>query len=746
MKYVKGLGWSLAVVAIIISASICIPRSAIADSVAEGRSDTLQEIVVTAQKREENLQKVPLTIDVVSAAQLASAGAVSTADLNALVPGMQVAAFGPYAMISIRGIGSQQGNQFGDPVVNYNVDGVIQDRSINASTGFYDVERIEVLKGPQGTLYGRNATAGAINVINNKPTNEFAAAAQVDVGNYRTLNTTGFINAPISETLSSRFSFQTVNHTGYFQNGYNDADETSVRARFLFKPSSAVSVLFSADYSHQGGKGPQDVPLPLVGNPWNSSWYNSSVLASTVGTPYVPQSYYNIAPFQNNTFYGFSAQLDVDLGFATLTVLPGFRYTHQFMDYHTFDTYSYLDDPTRQATFEARLGHVSDGSPGSLTWVGGIYAYRLTQTAVAAYEFNCFCSNDASPTYIPSPNNVGRNLTDLNSRSYAGFTQGTYSFTERLRGTIGGRYTHDQKTEGGSQATNLYTIGVVVTPPDAGRATWSNWSWKVGLDADLSKNSLLYASVSTGYKTGGLNEGDNSPPYQPETLTAYAIGSKNQLWDGRINLNGEIFYWNYKDHQVATTSGFPGGGGLGYVGVNIPKSTEYGVDLDLQALLTPNDRVNLSAEYLVGTTGAYTLPTSTAGVYYTTSGTSMINAPRWNVTTTLSHQFNLSNGASLTAAGLVHITSQQLLYPIAIPVAYSPATGTMDLDLTYKAPKDTWYAQAYVKNVTERSSILAVFAAYETRDYIGPNPGADYRNFGFVNDPRTFGVRIGTRF
>jgi iron complex outermembrane receptor protein len=142
MKYVKGLGWSLAVVAIIISASICIPRSAIADSVAEGRSDTLQEIVVTAQKREENLQKVPLTIDVVSAAQLASAGAVSTADLNALVPGMQVAAFGPYAMISIRGIGSQQGNQFGDPVVNYNVDGVIQDRSINASTGFYDVERI----------------------------------------------------------------------------------------------------------------------------------------------------------------------------------------------------------------------------------------------------------------------------------------------------------------------------------------------------------------------------------------------------------------------------------------------------------------------------------------------------------------------------------------------------------------------------------------------------------------------------
>ena len=160
---------------------------------------------------------------------------------------------------------------------------MIQDRLVDASTGFYDVERIEVLKGPQGTLYGRNATAGTINVITKKPTDEFAASTQVDIGNYDTINATGMINAPISETLSSRFALQTVNHKGYFSDGFNDADEVSARAHLLFKPSSAVSILFTADYSHQGGKGPEDVPLPIGKNPWSSDWYGTPILASAAG-------------------------------------------------------------------------------------------------------------------------------------------------------------------------------------------------------------------------------------------------------------------------------------------------------------------------------------------------------------------------------------------------------------------------------------------------------------------------------
>ena len=744
MHYKKALGRSLLISGAAVIASLSLPRTSCAADQAAS-ADTLEEIVVTAEKRSENLQKVPLTINVVSAEQLASTGAISAVDLNAMVPGMQVVAQGPFAMVSIRGIGTQQANQFGDPVIGYNVDGVIHDRSINASAGFFDVQRIEVLKGPQGTLYGRNATAGAINIITNKPSDEFGVAAQVDVGNYNTVNVSGMINAPISDTLSSRFAFQTIHHTGYFSDGFNDSDEVDARAHILYKPSSTVSILLSADYAHQGGKGPEDVPLPIGNDPWDSHFYSWSVGASTAGTPNVPQSYYNLVPFENNRFYGISAQLDADLGFATLTVVPAFRYTHQYMLYHNFDAYSYLDNPSQQTTVEARLGHTSDGSAGSLTWVGGLYFFRLSQTAIAAYEYNCFCANDASAAYIISPNNVGRNLSDLNSRSYAGFAQATYSFTQTLRATLGGRYTHDQKSENGTQVTNLYTIGVVVTPPDVGSASWSNFSWKAGIEGDLSDSSLLYASVSTGYKAGGLNEGFNAPPYQPEKLTAYSLGSKNKLWNDRLLLNGEVFYWDYKNHQVATTSGLPGGG-VGYVGVNIPKSTEYGADLDLQALVTSHDRLSVSAEYLVGKTGAYTLPTSSLGVDYTTTGTSMISAPRWNYTVELSHDWRLPNGGSVVAAGLFHYTTRQLLYGIAIPDAYAPAVGLGDLNLTYNAPKEQWFIRGYVNNVANRAAVLSVFAGYENRDFIGPNPGSDFRQYGNVNSPRTYGVRIGTQF
>lgn len=734
---------SLLVVVPAVITSVSLPMVVHAD---EATSDVLQEIVVTAQKRSENLQKVPLTINVVNSEQLASLGATSAVDLNAIVPGMQVVAQGPYAMISIRGIGTQQANQFGDPVIGYNVDGVIHDRSINASTGFFDVRRVEVLKGPQGTLYGRNATAGAINIITNKPTNQFGVNAQVDIGNYKTVNTSGMINMPLSDTLAVRFAFQSLNHAGYFSDGFNDADEVDARAHLLYKPTSTVSILFSADYAHQGGLGSEDVPLPIVKDPWDSRFYaNYSVGASTVGTPYVPQSYYNIAPFQDNTFYGVSAQLDADLGFATLTVIPAYRYTRQNMLYHNFDAYSRIDNPTHQTTLEARLGHTGDGSAGSITWVGGLYFFRLEQTAIAAYEFNCFCANDASPNYITSPNNVGRELNDLNSRSYAAFAQGTYFFTERFRGTLGGRFTHDQKSENGTQATNLYTIGVVIAPPDVGSATWSNFSWKAGLEADLTPNSLLYTSVATGYKAGGLNEGFNAQPYDQEKLTAFSVGSKNRLWNNRLIVNGEVFFWDYKNHQVATTSGLPGGG-VGYVGVNIPKSTEYGLDLDLQALVTQHDRLSVSAEYLVGKTGGYTLPTSSIGVVYTTTGTSMISAPRFNYTVELAHDWDLPNGGSVIAAGLFHYTTTQLLYGIAVPDAYAPAAGIGDLNLTYKAPKDTWFIRAYVNNVAKKAAVLSVFPGYETRDFIGPNPGSDFVQYGNVNAPRTFGVRVGTQF
>jgi len=470
-----------------------------APQAAPGDSTALTEIVVTAEKRTESAQKVPIAMSVLSSGQIGEAGATSAVDLNALVPGMQVVSSGPFAMVSIRGIGTQQINAYGDPAVGYNVDGVIQDRTVNANAEFYDVARIEVLKGPQGTIYGRNATAGAINIITNKPTDQLGGYVQAEIGDYSTFNTAGAFNAPISDTLFTRVAFQTVNHQGYFSDGANDANDVAGRVQLLYKPSNSVSLLLAADMVHQGGRGPEDEPLPYgsggqnPNNPWDQNYYHNAASSA------FPQSIYTVNPNVNNTFWGIQGQLDWDFGPAALTVLSGFRSTKQNQDFYYGGIYEYVDNPAKQYTTEIRLGHAGDNTAGSLSWVTGLYFFKLTQTDFALYGLPCFCAADASPVYVKSPNNVGRDLSDLNSLSYAAFAQTTYSITDTLRATAGGRFTYDKKTEAGQGLVNLYTIGLVFPFPDVGEASWNNFSYKLGLEADVTPNSLLYGSVSTNF-------------------------------------------------------------------------------------------------------------------------------------------------------------------------------------------------------------------------------------------------------
>jgi iron complex outermembrane receptor protein len=255
---------------------------------------------------------------------------------------------------------------------------------------------------------------------------------------------------------------------------------------------------------------------------------------------------------------------------------------------------------------------------------------------------------------------------------------------------------------------------------------------------------MFYANVSTGYKAGGLNEGLFSAPYRPEKLTAFALGSKNRLLENRLLLNGEIFYWDYRDHQVATIAAVNPPPTLGYVGTNIPKSQLYGADLDLTALVTRSDRAELSAEYLNGRTGPYVVPTVVTGVNYSVNEAPMISAPHWNLAGKLTHVWQVSGGGTVSGEARVHYTTKQLLYPIAAPDAFAPAATIADLNLTYHSSNDAWFVGAYVKNLGNNATVLSVFPGPLPRDVFSANP-ADARQFGFIGPPRTFGVRIGAR-
>ena len=216
----------------------------------------LEEIVVTAQRREESLQHAALAVTAVSGDRLADSGAIKVEDLTQLVPSLQVSpSAGPYPLFYLRGVGNFNGNSLSDSALAINLDGVYIARPSSASGMFYDVSRLEVLKGPQGTLYGRNATGGAINVITNKPTDEFGGEFTADFGNYDAKNFDGYINVPFNSVVKARLSVQSTEHGGYMSDGTDDDYGRAARLQVLVTPNDQLSINTSGDFFHQGGKG-----------------------------------------------------------------------------------------------------------------------------------------------------------------------------------------------------------------------------------------------------------------------------------------------------------------------------------------------------------------------------------------------------------------------------------------------------------------------------------------------------------
>ncbi|HEY6924196.1 MAG TPA: TonB-dependent receptor plug domain-containing protein, partial [Steroidobacteraceae bacterium] len=224
---------------------------------------SLQEIVVTAQRRQENLQTAALPVSALSAEQLASAGTTKVQDLTQLIPALQVSqAAGPYPLYFLRGVGNFNGNSLSDAAVALSVDGVYIARPSSTVGMFYDLDRVEVLKGPQGTLYGRNATGGAINVITRKPTGEFGADASIDIGNHDLVKVDADLNLPLNDKVAARLSAQSIDRQGFMTDGTDDENGRAARAQLRAEATDTLTLNVAADFYHQGGRGPGSTVLP----------------------------------------------------------------------------------------------------------------------------------------------------------------------------------------------------------------------------------------------------------------------------------------------------------------------------------------------------------------------------------------------------------------------------------------------------------------------------------------------------
>lgn len=773
----------------------------------------LEEIVVTAERRSESVQKTAIAISAVTAEQLQDANITRPEDLQKLVPGLSVfRAFGGMNNIYVRGIGAQITNAFGDQSVAQSVDGVYVARGTALSGAFLDAQRVEVLKGPQGTLYGRNATGGAINYISNRPGFESAGGVQAQLGNYGDMEANGFLNVPLSATAAMRVALGYIKHDGYIASSdANDQDTLAGRLSFNFVPSETTSLLVIADYSQDKGTGVGQVVLnrnashasASTSDPWSGppigfyapGNYNGVIQNPGVGCTLAPGPNHCVPPntvtynpnfygpgvggyalnadtigrwapgsFLDNRNWGVMAQLDVKLGdVANLTVLPAYRDTQARWHNAAGGYYTIIDTPAKQQSLETRLASADNQQ---LKWLVGLFYYSEKQDP----NENYWNFNQVPGGLITNQGTIGRRY-HLDDKSYAGFAQATLSLTETFRATGGIRYTHEKKTGTGQfligspaytdiGGTPFCPVGVAGTRYDLAISScvvplnnaksWKATNWKIGLEYDVAPASMLYFSVSTGFHAGGLNDGIASPTYaasyEPETITAYALGSKNRFLDDRLQVNAEAFSWNFKHKQYGALSvlnppvvGFPI--------LNVGDLKEYGVDVDLNYRITHDDLFGVSFEYLHSEFKDYIF-TPTASVdcgaplgfapvlgiaIRNCRGKSVPNAPEYSSTLSYEHTFRLHDAGALSFGVRSHLQSGTDLTIGAPKWAQQQGYSKSDLWLAYGPGSERYKVTVYVNNVENAETYTNAQQSFNSNDPTW---------YGDLAAPRTYGVRV----
>ncbi len=717
----------------------------------------IADIVVTAERRETSVQKTPLTIQVLSGAQLVEAGINDTADLQKLTSGVQIGKSGASTQIFIRGVGSFAASPLSTPGVAFNVDGVYVGRPDGTSGNFYDLSRVEVLKGPQGTLYGRNATGGSINLITNAPLlDQNSIEGSIEGGNYSYVHATGAINVAIGETAALRGSFNIINRDGFISDGTNDDKEQAGRLRFKWKPTSTITLLLNGDYSHLGGKGGDYVYLPLrpgaspyeaVTTPAANAYLRTFGPASALIDPSLPDN------FQDTTLYNISAQLDAQLPFATLTVLPAFRYVDSnYLTHFTTELTNHSVD--RQRSVEVRLGNSSP----RLTWVVGGYFFNedapnsVQLTRTSQFLQNYIIENSPSTT------------------SYAAFGQATYEIVDRLRLIGGARYTNEQKSFNGS-LTNRATTPFVVAETFGGQRTFNNVSYKAGAEFDITSQKLVFATYSTGFKSGGFSQNVAPNTYDPEKLRAAEIGFRNRFLDNRLQLNFGVFHWKYSGIQDSRPA-FDNLGNLNLITFNSGDATIYGGTTDIVVKPSSADTFSLSSEYAhsrydqfayltpapffnpkgtgCAVSGPYlpgqTLPVAAGGKLVSPrpipeylsncAGFPVARTPKFSGTMAYSHVVTLPSAATIAFDANLTFASARYLTIDFTQTEYDRAYALLNANVTYTSANGRLSVALFGRNLTDTVYYTGGLQSPLVPPLLAANIGS----------PRTYGVRVGFRF
>ncbi|MCF8474038.1 MAG: TonB-dependent receptor [Emcibacter sp.] len=755
-----------------------------------------EEIVVSARKREETLQNVPVSVTAFSGEGLENRGISNLQGINNFTPNLELSngrpdGGGSAAQAYIRGIGQSDFLFPNDPGVGLYIDDVYLARSVGGMMALVDVERVEVLRGPQGTLYGKNTIGGAIKIVTKKPTGELGGKVKLEVGNFDKINGSFSLNFPLSEKIYGRVQAGTLNQDGYVTRIADGIDLGNVnkdlfRADFVIEANDDLTILLAGDIQRQRQNGAPGTLLTIVdstagaaplldggGNPIHNPVTNQPAVVPGSG---LIEGLYNpvIVPLlwvpalglpagsafdarwitgnafstngtapavDNNDIWGLSMTLDWTLGEAlSLKSISSYRKIKATFsrdgDHSPLPIVStYNKFKQSQFSQEIQLSGVS--FDGKLNWLAGIYG------------FNEKASDDNDVKLVSGTFDIiGLELdltplSDIKVNSLAGFFHGTYDVTEKLSVTAGLRYTYDKKE---LSRTFLNTrSGFVITMREEGVAeadngrfgppleeSWSEFSPKFGVDYQATEDLLLYALYSRGFKSGGWSPrpqvGTENDPYEPEILNSFEVGSKSKWYDDRLIANFSAFFNKYKNIQITTVQADPGGMLILPV-ENAGEAELYGFELEVKVMPTPELQIHMGLGYLHN---EYTELDLTSGIMMSNK---LADAPELTFNGSVQYVIPVGDNGEISLRGGAAYKSKTYKDPFNTVPLTQPGYWLFDAGISYETLDGDWRIALVGTNLADKKYL---------------SNGVDVSAFGYFEGyfgrPREYSLSITRNF
>lgn len=749
----------------------------------------LDTIIVTATKRATGLQDTPIAITAVSAQKLERQNVDDISEIASFTPNLTFDTTAPVsglssgAIVFIRGVGQTDFQLTTDPGVGTYVDGVYASRSAGGVLDVLDLERVEVLRGPQGTLFGRNTIGGAISLVSKRPEDVFGGHAAITAGSRNRFDLAASVNVPLSDNLRTRISLSSRNQDGYVKGLLDDRElgdinRDSIRAVAEWTPSDSLTATVAVDAGRireqnaasklvgvtfvapgspeaidfafdQSSGGVTTTTRPQVpGNP--SLVFLQNVIDSTLPGPQNGVIFNGdfITDDLDTTFatgpngteldnFGASLTLEYQAAFATIKSITAIRDSSgQFARdadgsplavTHT-DNFDYDHEQ-----FSQELQFTGDLADGALKWVAGAYYFNET-------------GNDNLTVTLPVGFGVVRNFTEVDNESIAAYIQGTYSLTDALSLTGGIRYTEDDKSytvpvDGGAITNGLAGVfgatGSVTPffPAGENNEKFDDVSYKLGTDYKFENGTLIYGSFSTGFKSGGFNTRYLVPvpevvSFDPETLETFEVGLKWQGFDNRIRTNLAAFASDYEDIQlVVYDSGAP-------LTRNAGSADIKGVEAELTAIVTDGLELSIGTGY---TDAEYdeVLPLSPTlpAFQQVQLNSALPNTPKFTLSAALDYAFNVSDGGEIFAhADWAHKSSIEN-DAVNSPFLSTGKTNVFNASVSYSHNDGQWILTGFVDNFTDERFITSGDS----------NFGIGFHEANF-NRPREYGVKLRTEF